>query len=201
MILEDYGQRFDAYLPEERRRATLALTQYFNEGNTPDIFYGTRFDYAYMGRNGMVIDMSSYMKANENTLPIMTEAANRLMIDGNGACYQVFSGYIMYGYSVQESVLKEVQDTSIFSLYQYAKENEILYSATASSDIVDTTIRYNFADLWGIYDGERKITQEEITQLISIVLALPISKTPYISEEDVSNGKALMCNTTVRDVG
>ena len=181
VILEDYGQRFDAYLPEERRRATLALTQYFNEGNTPDIFYGTRFDYAYMGRNGMVIDMSSYMKANENTLPIMTEAANRLMIDGNGACYQVFSGYIMYGYSVQESVLKEVQDTSIFSLYQYAKENEILYSATASSDIVDTTIRYNFADLWGIYDGERKITQEEITQLISIVLALPISKTPYNS--------------------
>ena len=197
VILEDYSQRFGAYLPEERRRSTLALTQYFNEGNTPDIFYGPRFDYAYMGRNGMVVDMSSYMNANENSLPIMTEAANRLMIDGNGSCYQLFSGYVMYGYSVKENVLKEVQDTSLFSLYQYAQDNEVLYSASSSSDIVDTAIRYNFADLWGVYDGVRKITEEELTQLVSIVLSLPVSQTPYISEEDVNNGKALMSNTTV----
>lgn len=197
VVLEDYSRRFDAYLPEERRKATLALTQYFNEGNTPDIFYGTRFDYSYMGRNGMVIDMSSYMNVDNYSLPIMTEAATRLMIDGNGACYQVFSGYVMYGYSVQESVLKEVKDTSVFSLYQYAQDNEVLYSASSPSDIVDTAIRYNFADLWGGYDGNRIITREELAQLVSIVLSLPISQTPYVSEEDVKNGKALMSNTTV----
>lgn len=197
VVLEDYSRRFDAYLPEERRKATLELSQYFNEGNTPDIFYGTRFDYSYMGRNGMVIDMFSYMNGNQCPLPIMTDAANRMMIDGNGACYQVFSGYIMYGYSVQESVLKEVRDTSVFSLYQYAQDNEVLYSASSSSDIVDTAIRYNFADLWGVYDGERKITKEELAQLVSIVLSLPNSQIPYISEEDVNNGKALMSNTTV----
>lgn len=197
VILEDYSRRFDAYMPEERRKATLALTQYFNEGNTPDIFYGTRFDYAYMGRNGMVIDMSSYMDADDQIRSSLTDAAIRLMIDGNGACYQLFSGYVMYGYSIQETVLNDVKDTSVFELYQYGQKNGILYSASAASDIVDTAIRYNFADLWGIYDGERKITQDELSELVSIALSSPISQSPYADEEDVRNGNVLMSNTIV----
>ena len=193
VVLEDYSQRFDAYLPEERRKATLALTQYFNEGNTPDIFYGTRFDYAYMGRNGMVIDMSGYMKESSSTMPEMTEAGNRLMVDGSGACYQLFSGYALYGCKVQESVFNEVPNTSVFSLYQYAQNKDITYSFTGASDIVDTAIRYNFADLWGAYDGEKKITHEQLVNLVNIALSLPITESGgYASEEDVINGRTLM---------
>ena len=193
VVLEDYSQRFDAYMPEERRKATLALTQYFNEGNTPDIFYGTRFDYAYMGRNGMVIDMSGYMKESSSTMPEMTDAGSRLIFDGSGACYQLFSGYVLYGCKIQEHVLGEVPDTSVFSLYQYAQNKDITYSFTGASDIVDTAIRYNFADLWGAYDGQKKITQEQLVKLVNIALSLPITESGgYASEEDVINGRTLM---------
>ncbi len=192
-ILEDYSQRFDAYLPEDRRKATLALTQYFNEGNTPDIFYGTRFDYAYMGRNGMVIDMSGYMNESNTSMPQMTDAGNRLIFDGSGSCYQLFSGYALYGCKVQECVFNEVPDTSVFSLYQYAQNMDITYSFTGASDIVDTAIRYNFADLWGAYDGEKKITHEQLVNLVNIALSLPITESGgYASEEDVINGRTLM---------
>lgn len=193
VILEDYGQRFEGYLPEERRKATLALTQYFNEGNTPDIFYGTRFDYAYMGRNGMVIDMSGYMKESNTSMPPMTDAGNRLIFDGSGSCYQLFSGYVLYGCKVQECVFNEVPDTSVLSLYQYAQNKDITYSFTGASDIVDTAIRYNFADLWGAYDGEKKITHEQLVNLVNIALSLPITERGgYASEEDVINGRTLM---------
>ena len=193
VVLEDYSQRFDAYLPEDRRKATLALTQYFNEGNTPDIFYGTRFDYAYMGRNGMVIDMSGYMKESSSSMPEMTDAGSRLIFDGSGACYQLFSGYVLYGCKVQEHVLGEVPDTSVFSLYQYAQNKETTYSFTGASDIVDTAIRYNCADLWGAYDGQKKITHEDLLNLVNIALSLPVSQSGgYASEEDVVNGRVLM---------
>ena len=195
VVLEEYGDRFEGMTPDERRKATLNLTQYFNEGNAPDIYYGTRFDYAYMGRNGMVIDMSKYMK--EDGLSGLTEAGKRLMVDGSGACYQLFAGYTMLGSYIEQSVRSSVSDTSVFSLYQYAKENDIPYSPSAASDVVDTAIRYNFADLWGAYDGNRKITQQELTELVSIATSLPVSQFGGGSAEDVRNGRCLMYNGTV----
>lgn len=197
VVLEDYSERFNGYLPEERRKATLNLTQYFKEGGTPDIFYGTRFDYSYMGRNGMVMDLSEYMNSDGQMLTSLSSAGQRLMIDGTGSCYQIFSGYIMYGYSVQEHVMEQLKDDSIFSLYEYSIEHEIPYSLTAPSDIVDEAIRYDFANLWGAYDGKKKISHEELEELVSIVLSLPVSQSSYSSEEDVVNGRTLMCPTIV----
>ena len=195
-ILEDYGNRFEGTTPDDRRKATLNLTQYFNEGNAPDIFYGTRFDYEYMGRNGMVIDLSKYMQESDSSASL-TDAANRLMYDGSSACYQLFAGYTMDGFFIQDSVAAEVPDTSLFSLYQYAEEHEIPYSVSDASDIVDCAIRYNFADLWGAYDGTRKISHEDLVKIVSIVTGLPVSQRHFIGRRDVENGQALMCSETI----
>ncbi len=195
VILEDYGERFDSYTTGNRTKTNLALTQYFNEGNTPDIFYGTRFDYEYMGRNGMVIDMADYVNSIENASSTMTDAAQRLVFNEEGSCYQLFAGYVTFGFYVQENVLDSVQDTSIFSLYQYAEDHDILYSVTSASDIVDMAIRYNFTDLYGAYDGRKKITQEELEALVSIVVSLPVSQSHFADEEDVMNGKVLMTSS------
>lgn len=197
VILEDYSSQFGGYLPEELRKSKLDLMQYFNEGNTPDIFYGTSFDYDYMGRNGMVVNLASYLTDCESAGTNMTSAASRLMIDDDGACYQLFSGYLLYGYLAQSSVVNDVADTSVFSLYQYAKEHEIPYSMTRAADIVDEGIRYNITDLWGVYDGKKKISQEDLQRLVSIVLDLPISESAYSSETDVINGRTLMCPVTL----
>lgn len=188
-VLEDYGQRFEGYTPEERRKATLNLTQYFNEGNTPDIFYGTRFDYEYMGRNGMVIDMAGYVNSDKLSL---TNTAYHLMYNGEGACYQLFSGYVTYGYYVQKSVADALSDTSVSSLYQYAIEHDIPYSMASASDIIDEGIRYDFANLFGAYDGDQKISKEELETLVSIAVSQTNTQSHYASKEDVVNGKSLM---------
>ena len=195
VILEDYSGRFEGYLPEERRKATLELTQYFNQGNTPDIFYGTRFDYAYMGRNGMVEDLSGYM--NDQYASQLTDSAKRLLYDGNGNCFQLFSGYMMYGYEMMKCDLNEVQDTSIESLFEYSAKKGIPCSTTSATDLVDTAIRYNFADLWGAYDGNRKISHDELVELIKSVLSLPIEGKPITNSEDLVNGRVLMCDSIV----
>lgn len=195
VILEDYSGRFEGYLPEERRKATLELTQYFNQGNTPDIFYGTRFDYAYMGRNGMVEDLSGYM--NDQYASQLTDSAKRLLYDGNENCFQLFSGYMMYGYEMLKSDLNEVQDTSIQSLFEYSAKKGIPCSTTSAADLVDTAIRYNFADLWGAYDGNRKISHDELVELVKSVLSLPIEGKPITNSEDLVNGRVLMCDSIV----
>ncbi len=192
VILEDYNLKFDGYGPEERSKGRLALTQYFNEGNTPDIFYGARFDYSYMGRNGMVIDMAKYLDQKNDSILEMTDTAHDLMIDEKGACYQIFAGYDLYGRYVLEDTVNSIPDTSVFSLYEYGQKNGSTYSYDIPSDIVDTAIRYNFADLWGAYDGKRKISHEEFLELVSTALAVPLSDKGYASEEEVANGSTLM---------
>lgn len=193
-VLEDYGLRFEGYTPEELRKAKLNLTQYFNEGNTPDIYYGTRFDYEYMGRNGMVIDLEKYVSALNKDSSTLTQAAYGLMYNGEGACYQFFSGFVTYGYYTQKSVVDAIEDTSIFSLYQYAQDHDIPYTKLGSADVVDVGIRYDFANLFGAYDGQQKITHEELEQLVSIVVTLPSARSGMASEDDVRDGVVLMCS-------
>lgn len=195
VILEDYGGRFEGYTPEEQKKAKLELTQYFNQGNTPDIFYGTRFDYSYMGRNGMVVDLSEYMTGNEASQ--LTEVARQLVFDESGKCYQLFSGYIMYGYAMQKSDLEKIPDTSFQTLFDYSANQGIPCSFSTASDVVDVAIRYNFADLWGAYDGNRKITHEDLANLLKNALSMPVGNYSYASAEDVKEGRVLMCNATI----
>ena len=197
VVLEDYTDRFSGLLPEDRRKARLNLLRYFDEGNAPDIFYGSDFDYDYMGRNGMVIDMSGYLNSRKESLPTMTDAATKLVINENDACYQLFSGYELYGYFAKKSVVDSIPDTSIFTLYQYAQENGLVYSLTEASDIVDEALRYEFANIWGAYDGQRKVSLEELERLVSIAVSLPISQKHYASLDDVANGFAMLSPSTV----
>ena len=197
VILEEYGDRFDKYTLEEGHTGKLAITQYFNEGNTPDIFYGTRFDYAYMGRNGMVVDLSNYFGSSPIAVSDLTDTAAKLFYDSNGTCYQLFSGYTMCGRSVQEKVFKTAGNMSVNNLFQYAQDNDIPYSLESAVNIVDEAIRYDFSNLWGAYDGIKKISQEELLELVSIALSVPLSETHYASEEDVIYGKSLMSTTVV----
>lgn len=196
VILEEYGDRFDKYSLEEGHTGKLALTKYFNEGNTPDIFYGTRFDYEYMGRNGMVVNLSEYINSSQ-IMSGVTETATNLFYDGDSTCYQLFSGYSMCGRSVQENVYETAGEMSVFDLFRYAKDNEIPYSLESAVNIVDEAIRYDFAYLWGAYDGIKKISREKLMELVSIALSVPASELHYASEEDVICGKSLLCTTVV----
>ena len=195
VVLEDYGERFEGYSPEERRRAIINLSQYFKEGNAPDIFFGTRFDYAYMGHIGMVIDMSKYIGSGNDRNYTLTNAAYNLLFDQNGACYQVFSSYVTYGYYAPKKIVDSVDNPSVKNLCKYAEENNIAYSDTAAADIVDEAIRYISPDLFGAYDGKQKYSHEELSDLLSCVLSLPVSQGSNFNENDVISGNCIMCSS------
>ena len=197
VVLEEYGYRFDKYSPEQGHTGKLELTQYFSEGHTPDIFYGTRFDYSYMGRSGMVEDLSGFINSQDASMLELTDTARKLFSGADSKCYQIFAGYILYGYSIQENVWNSVDNTSVFSLYDYAQEHSLPYSVSSAADIVDSAIRYNFTDLWGAYDGIKKISSEELLKLVTVALSTPRSEMGYASEEDVLYGKSIMSNTAI----
>lgn len=187
VILEDYSSKFGGNL-EESVLGKLNLMKYFNEGNSPDIFYGTQFDYEYMGRNNMVFDLSGYFDSETE----LTETAKRLLFDENGACFQVFASYSLNGYYMRKEVIDAVDNLSLSSIYKYAKEQDITFSIIPAANIIDEAIRYSFADLWGAYDGNKKISQEELENMISDVVSIPRSDRSLASEDDVVNGRVLM---------
>ncbi len=191
VVLEDYSQRFGAAY-EDAVKGKLNLMKYFNDGNSPDIFYGTEFDYEYMGRNGMVIDMSEYLKEESNSDIVLTEKAKELLFDGTGSCYQLFASYYLNGYYASQEVVEAVGDLSLYSLYTYAKENDITVSLNPAANALDEALEYSFPDLWGAYDGKKKVTREELEKMISEVVSVPISDNNLAVVDDVENGRVLV---------
>ena len=193
VVMEDYSQRFGGGGNlDDTVKGKLNLMKYFNEGNSPDIFYGTQFDYEYMGRNGMVVDMSDYLKEESGFDVALTETAKNLLFDGNGACYQLFASYYLNGYYASQEVVNSVGDLSLSSLYSYSQEHSITLTSNPAANTFDEAIEYDFADLWGAYDGERKITREELEKMISEVISIPSSDNTLAVADDVENGRVLV---------
>lgn len=191
IILEDYSTRFTGDSFEEQRKGKLKLMQYFQEGNAPDIFYGAAFDYNYMGRNDMVIDLSAYLAGLSDTEGILTDTAHRLLINEDNTCFSMFAGYRMDGYFMLQSDLDQVADTSFSSLYQYAREKDTVFSDNWPARVMVEALQYRIEDLWGVYDGKRKITHEELLELVKEILTLPEEVRTIADEEDVIYGKFL----------
>lgn len=193
VVMEDYSQRFGGSGNlDDTVKGKLNLMKYFNEGNSPDIFYGTQFDYEYMGRNGMVIDMSDYLKEETVSDVVLTEAARKLLYNGNGACYQLFASYYLNGYYASQEVVDAVGELSLTSLYLYSQEHSIALTSNPAANTLDEAIEYSFADLWGAYDGEKKITREELEKMISEVISIPRSDNTLAVADDVENGRVLI---------
>ena len=191
VVLEDYSQRFGGSV-EDAVKGKLNLMKYFNEGNSPDIFYGTQFDYEYMGRNGMVIDMADYLKEESVSDAALTETAVKLLYNGKGACYQLFASYYLNGYYASQEVVDAVSNLSLSSLYSYSQEHGITLTSNPAANTFDEAIEYSFADLWGAYDGEKKITREELEKMISEVISIPRSDNTLAVADDVENGRVLI---------
>lgn len=65
VVIEEIASDVDFSVPEEANQAYLDILTDYQNGNTPDIFYGDGFDYQYWGENGMVLDMAPYLLESE----------------------------------------------------------------------------------------------------------------------------------------
>ena len=58
VFLDDYWHKYSYETGVEAQAQIAKLIKYFKEGNAPDIYFGTNFDYRYMYNAGLVIDMN-----------------------------------------------------------------------------------------------------------------------------------------------
>ena len=138
-VVEDYTDNYKyGDSAEAQKCKTEIMTRYSKEG-MPDILYGNDNDYQYMGRNGMVIDMSGYI--TDDISGNMTESIRNIMLKPN-ATYEVFSSYMLAGYWGKASKWGTGNISYVDAEKKADELNEPLYCSLFSYDIVDMAVRY-----------------------------------------------------------
>lgn len=173
IIMEDYSKAFGFETLEEAAIQKAALIQYFNEGNAPDIYYGTYFDYSYMAKSGDIIDMTKYMSDDfKSAMDELTPSIHDLMVDSEGKCYSVFSAYYAEGFA---SGFDIDSNLSIDEVIELVNEYGItMLAGRTSADLATNAIQYS------IFDGEM-FTVEELEQILNFAYEYGFQDLSYVS--------------------
>lgn len=188
---------------------TVKMLKDFNEGNVPDIFYGTEFDYDYMGKAGMIEDLAPYLNADEDfNSDNITPSIRSIMFDETGSCYKIFPSYFikcMDGYS---SVISEDSNLSIYDVSRIAKEKNLqAFTWNNSVEMAYNILNPSLKEWWGVY-GEKTITEDQLRDIVSFCLENGLSEEEYwnpanfgeVPEEDYPNTYLLSESTTGLDI-
>ncbi len=143
VITTDYTNIFNWMNGSEAQVVTAEMISYFNDGNAPDIFYGSFFDYRNLYNSGLVIDMAPYCmgyKAFESGF--MPENIEKLMLNDD-VCYSVFAAFYLSGYWGKADIFN-TNDVSIYDMQALSEETGILPMAGEySRNIADSVLRYS----------------------------------------------------------
>lgn len=151
------------------QQSLLNLMKDFENGNAPDMFYGVEFDYEYMGRNDMVLDLLGEGFSLE--LENISEPIKKLIIDNEGHCYRAFPSYTINGYWGLDAKFDYKESYSINDLKVLAEENSMrLFNNVYTENLADSIIRYPLKNLWGINGAKKTITQEKMEAIISFCI-------------------------------
>ena len=180
VVLEDYSEEFSYGTPQEAQMANLKLIKYFNDGHSPDIFYGDSFDYDYFGHAGMLKDMMPFFEKDESLLfSDFTPGIQSILMPDGVHCYSVFSGYYMDGYWGQKKDFQSDQ-VSLNEIRCKCQTGDKRFTAVLSSPcIAGESLTYRFVQLWGAYGKQKSISREEIIDFVNTTIELGID--PSIS--------------------
>ncbi len=173
------------------------LNAQFNEGDTPDIFYGNDFDYEYFGRSGMVIDMLPYLETNERfDSSVLYESLWNLMCR-DGVCYQLFPRFAMRGYVAREDANLNC-DMTYQEMYSLAPDVNSIINTSYQHWLASYILEYSFVDFID-EDGNFILTRSELEQAITCAInnGLPASATIEDMWEGlnrISRGEILLSN-------
>lgn len=208
----EYWDLYDKGLNEYRSRSyidTVKMFKDFAEGNAPDIFYGTEFDYDYMGKAGMVEDLAPYLNADEDfNSDSITPSIRSIMFDENGSCYKIFPSYYIKCMQGFYSVIGNDSDMSIYDVSKIAEEKKLqAFAWNNSVDMAYDILNPSLKEWWGVY-GEKSITEEQLRDIVSFCLENGVSEEEYwrpeshpeVLEEDYPNTYLLMPGTVGLDV-
>lgn len=206
VVLDELGRFFSGVEVDEVQRGQLSLMKYFEEGHTPDIFYGYYFNYDYMGRNGMLADLKPYLDTSPEILSELTDTARKLMLNKDEKCYQIFASYWMNGNIGLKSHFNQGNNVSVFDIQKKAKELEMPMYAEwggTAENIVESAIFNDFIDVWGINDGEKKVKIDDLKKLLDLAVdsqaSLP-DNSGSTEARGIADDYCLLCNATVFDL-
>jgi len=191
VIIEDYSSLFPYNTAEEAVDAKLKLLNYFDEGHTPDIYYGYTFDFDYLYKSGQIIDLSNYLESSKYSHQL-SDNTKSLMYK-NGSCYRVFSSFVFNGFWSNDEILAS-NNPSIYDLMQIEKNTSTpIASSEYAPNIMDYIVRYSIGNyingLW---------TDEDIKNAIEYSVKHGNSESEPLSNfygfEDVRDKK---CQTTL----
>lgn len=205
VYLDDYWSTHPYNSGVDAQAQTAELIQYFNDGNAPDIYYGTNFDYRYMYNAGLVANMLPLMENDpdfnaDDLLPSIRDTIIR-----DGVCYQFFPAFIFNGNFGLRSVFEDNDDVTYKMLDSLAAENGLsIRGDCRSSDNADEILRYPLGDLIDRSSGAHLVSIEELREVVdySIRNGIPSSSMPNnIAElETVHDGSYLICRSFLRNV-
>lgn len=200
IFLDDYWKEYSYTSGIEAQAQIVKLIKYFNEGNSPDIYYGTNFDYRYMYNAGLVVDMLPIMEKDpdfniDSLVPSIKDAITK-----NGVCYQIFSAYYFDGdFGLKKNFNKK--DVTYLSVDAMAKIKGIsVRGDMPAAEFADQIIRYSLGDLIDRSSGSHVLSVDELKDIVeySISNGIPYgSNSNYIADMDtVHDGTYLTCRRT-----
>lgn len=200
VFLDDYWNEYAYGSGLEAQSQIAKLIKHFNDGNAPDIYYGTNFDYRYMYNAGLVTDMMPLIENDpdfnlDDLIPSIKDTLTR-----NGTCYQMFSAFYFDGdfglksdFSNENITYKEVDDLA-------RKKNIPIRGDMEAAEYADQIIRYSLGDLVDRSSGEHLLPEEQLKEIVeySVKYGVPFgSQENAIADFDTVHSKMhLTCRRT-----
>ncbi len=200
VFLDDYWNEYAYGSGIEAQSQIAKLIKHFNDGNAPDIYYGTNFDYRYMYNAGLVADMMPLMEKDpdfnlDDLIPSIRDTLTR-----NGTCYQMFSAFYFDGdfglksdFGYENITYKKVNELA-------KKKNIPVRGDMEAAEYADQIIRYSLGTLVDNSSGEHIVPEKELKEVVeySVNNGIPFgSHENAIADLDtVHDGMHLTCRRT-----
>jgi len=195
IVTRDYG--IEQGSEEPMQAFQLRLLRDFNDGNTPDIFYGTMFDYDYLGRNGIVINLIPLFDADPQiSLDDLQPFIRDQLVNDDGSCFRMISGYYTVGFiGMRDSF--PVNEVSIYDMPDL-DEGQQLLSGSSPAALIKDAIIFALPEIMErnrIEYGTAGIYPEQMKDIIEYALCNGNSQGDYYSYgsmDDVFNDRVLL---------
>ena len=169
VVIQNYGEEYGYETIDEAQARTLRLIQDFQRGDAPDIFYGNSFDYIYMGEHGLVTDLKPFIDSGAIVDRSMLSENIADMLFRNDHCYQIFSGYSLFGLFGDDGLQNNIDD---YLIYEDPRFAETINGRYPSADLVNFMIGYTIRS---IDDLSRLNDHETVENMLNIAVTNGIS--------------------------
>ncbi|MCQ2528086.1 MAG: hypothetical protein MJ108_03080 [Saccharofermentans sp.] len=204
VYLDEYWEKFPYSSGEEAQSQFDALIKYFNEGNAPDIYFGSNFDYRYMYNSGLVADMLPIIEADSDFSMDVFVPSIRETITDDGVCYQIFPAYTFNGNFGLRSVFGD-GDVTYSMIDELSRQTGTsIRGDEQAAELADQVLRYPLGELVDKQSGNHILSVEELTDIVeySVNNGMPNGASlNYIADMDtVHYGSYLMCRRFLRNL-